>query len=180
MLKITKEMGDKIPIFLIADQNSMETLIPLERTNQKEHILDNLIENGFKRFIVIIKSVEYETQIKESVLKRKAIIGNNEVDIEFVSPSSFTFEGEYPTTLEPVYSDGKVTLGDAVFLGPNVYIGKDCILGDFVEITNSILLGKNTVGKKAKIENSIIGDDVDVPAGQIIKGGLILNNEKQN
>ena len=79
-----------------------------------------------------------------------------------------------------VYSDGKVTLGDAVFLGPNVYIGKDCILGDFVEITNSILLGKNTVGKKAKIENSIVGDDVDVPAGQIIKGGLILHNEKQN
>ena len=179
MLKITKELGDKIPIILIADQNGLETLIPLEQANQKEHILDNLIENEFKRFIIIIKSVEYEAQIKELVLKRKVIEGNNEVEIEFISPSSFTFEGEYPTTLEPVYSDGKITLGDAVFLGPNVYIGKDCNLGDFVEITNSILLGNNKVGKKAKIENSIVGYDVDITAGQIIKGGLILNNEKQ-
>jgi len=176
MLKITKE--DKIPIVLIADQNGLETLKPLEPENQKKQILENLVKNGFKNFIIIIKSIEFENQIKDSVLELE-VIKKNEVKIEFVSPTPLDFEGEYPTTLEPVYFDGKIILGDAVFLGPNAYIGKDCVLGNFVEITNSMLLGKNTVGNKAKIENSIVGYGVDVSAGQVINGEIILNDEKQ-
>lgn len=180
MIKITKELGDKIPIILIADRNGMKTLIPLEYKGQKENILTNLIENKFKSFIIVIKSVDDEAKIKDFVLERKAIIEKNEVKIEFVSPSPLRFEGEFPTTLEPIYSKGIITMGDAVFLGPNTYIGKDCNLGDFAEITNSILLGNNTVGKKALILNSIVGYDVEILPGQIIKGELILNSEKQD
>lgn len=180
MIKITKEIGEKIPIILIADRNGMEPLIPLEYEDQKESILNNLIEKGFRSFIIVIKSVDDEPKIKDFVLERKSIIEKNEVKIEFVSPSPLRFEGEFPTTLEPIYSNGIITMGDAVFLGPNVYIGKDCNLGDFAEITNSIMLGNNTVGKKALILNSIVGYDVEILPGQIIKGELILNSEKQD
>ncbi|MCP4761715.1 MAG: hypothetical protein GY870_08035, partial [archaeon] len=72
------------------------------------------------------------------------------------------FEGEYPTSIEPVNSSGKILTGDSVLLGPKVYLGDNCELEDLVEISESILLGNNTIGKRVMIENSIIGPNVKI------------------
>jgi len=67
--------------------------------------------------------------------------------------------GDYPTFIEPVHLEKNVKIGDDVLLGPNVYIGANSIIGDYVEISNSIVLDNVNIGENFKIENCIILKD---------------------
>ena len=68
-----------------------------------------------------------------------------------------TFIGDYPTFIEPVYLEENVKIGDDVLLGPNVYIGKDSKIKDYVEISNSIIFDSTLIGNNIKLDNCIIG-----------------------
>lgn len=67
--------------------------------------------------------------------------------------------GDYPTFIEPVYLENNVKIGDDVLLGPNVYVGKDSVISDYGEISNTIILENVTIGKNFKLNNCIIGKD---------------------
>ena len=67
--------------------------------------------------------------------------------------------GDYPTFIEPVYLENNVKIGDDVLLGPNVYVGKDSVISDYGEISNTIILENVTIGKNFKLNSCIIGRD---------------------
>lgn len=103
-----------------------------------------------------------------------------QMTFRLIDQNTLKVEGGFPTTIEPAGSKDKVIVGDSVFLGPNVYIGQNCVLEDYVEISNSILFDNIEVGKSTIINNSIIGNNVKVEKDQNINNVLILNSEKQN
>ena len=64
--------------------------------------------------------------------------------------------GDYPTFIEPVYLEKNVKIGDDVLLGPNVYVGKNSVINDYGEISNTIILENVTLGKNFKLNSCII------------------------
>ncbi|MBD3353953.1 MAG: hypothetical protein GF364_20895, partial [Candidatus Lokiarchaeota archaeon] len=97
----------------------------------------------------------------------------------FLKDMDLNFKGEYPTSIEPVGSDGLVEIGDSVLIGPNVFIGKKSVLNNLAEISNSILMGNNKIGKSVKIDGAIIAPDIEIEAKQVIKDSLILKSEQK-
>jgi NDP-sugar pyrophosphorylase family protein len=69
------------------------------------------------------------------------------------------FKGDFPTFIEPVYIGKNVTIGDDVMLGPNVYIGKNVTIKDYVEISNSIIYDDCLIGEDLFLENCIVGEE---------------------
>lgn len=95
----------------------------------------------------------------------------------FLENQTLKFDGEWPATMEPITAAGVVKSGDSLLLGPNVYLGEDCELDDLVEISNSILMGKNKIGKSTIIANSIIFSGVEIGSNKTITGTLILDED---
>lgn len=95
-----------------------------------------------------------QSQIKE-LLKRflSTHLKRNRVD---------NFIGDYPTFIEPVYLEDAVKIGDDVLLGPNVYIGKNSEILDYVEISNSIIFDNVKVGENNKLDNCIVGKNTSL------------------
>jgi UDP-3-O-[3-hydroxymyristoyl] glucosamine N-acyltransferase len=107
------------------------------------------------------------TYLKDILLATFRYLGNE----------PFQFTGEFPTLIEPV-SAKMCTVGDSVLVGPSVYIGENCELEDYSEISRSILLGNNKIGKHVSLENVIVGMNVNVPDETIIKDTLLLENNQ--
>ncbi|MBN2155887.1 MAG: NDP-sugar synthase [Candidatus Lokiarchaeota archaeon] len=95
----------------------------------------------------------------------------------FLHGEDFEYEGEYPTLIEPVAAK-LCKIGDSVLVGPEVYIGEKCDIGDYSEISRSVLLGNNKIGKYVRIENAIIARNVEIPDMTIIKDTLIMENDR--
>jgi len=95
----------------------------------------------------------------------------------FLIPGNYKFTNEFPAIIEPVNTIDVVETEESVLIGPNVFIHSNCKIGAFSEITNSILLGNNRIGKNVKIMDSIIGFNVEIPNNCIIENRLILNNK---
>lgn len=76
--------------------------------------------------------------------------------------------------LPGVYIEGNVIVGPGSKLGPNCYIrgntsiGANCHVGQAVEIKNSILLDKASIGHLSYVGDSIIGEKVNFGAGTIV------------
>lgn len=76
--------------------------------------------------------------------------------------------------LPGVYIEGNVVIGAHCKVGPNCYIrgntsiGEGCHVGQAVEIKNSVLLDKTSVGHLSYIGDSILGSKVNFGAGTIV------------
>lgn len=76
--------------------------------------------------------------------------------------------------LPGVYIEGNVVFGAHCKVGPNCYIrgntsiGEGCHVGQAVEIKNSVLLDKTSVGHLSYIGDSILGTKVNFGAGTIV------------
>lgn len=92
--------------------------------------------------------------------------------------ASVLIEGEISigtgTRLLPgVFIEGNVVIGANCKIGPNCYlrgntaIGDGCHVGQAVEIKNSILLPKTSVGHLSYVGDSILGEGVNFGAGTI-------------
>lgn len=109
--------------------------------------------------------------MKEELVKIEEIIQDFEnikkSDIKEVMQRFFTklsnrlenYVGDYPTFIEPVYLEDNVKIGDAVLLGPNVYIGTNSVIQDYVEISNTIILNNVKIGKNFKLDNCVVAKD---------------------
>lgn len=76
--------------------------------------------------------------------------------------------------LPGVFIEGNVVIGDNCKIGPNCYlrgntsIGDGCHIGQAVEIKNSIILPKTSVGHLSYVGDSILGEQVNFGAGTIV------------
>ncbi|HEX2722392.1 MAG TPA: sugar phosphate nucleotidyltransferase [Gemmatimonadaceae bacterium] len=77
------------------------------------------------------------------------------------------------TIVEPVYIEDGVTL-NASTIGPNVSLGKGCII-ESSEVSHSII-GTGTTIRKSTITNSLIGDDVVLDG---VKGELTVGDHSE-
>ena len=79
--------------------------------------------------------------------------------------------GEGTVLLPGVYIEGNVLIGDNCKVGPNCYIrgnthiGNNCHIGQSVEIKNSILMDKVSVGHLSYVGDAIIGEKTNFGAG---------------
>jgi len=75
--------------------------------------------------------------------------------------------------LPGVFIEGNVVIGENCKIGPNCYlrgntsIGDGCHVGQAVELKNSILLDKTSVGHLSYVGDSILGEKVNFGAGTI-------------
>ncbi|MCU0780130.1 MAG: hypothetical protein MUF04_03385 [Akkermansiaceae bacterium] len=75
--------------------------------------------------------------------------------------------------LPGVFIEGNVVIGSGCKIGPNCYlrgqtsVGDSCHIGQAVEIKNSILLAKTSVGHLSYVGDSILGAGVNFGAGTI-------------
>ncbi|MBI5332061.1 MAG: NTP transferase domain-containing protein [Candidatus Aenigmarchaeota archaeon] len=76
-----------------------------------------------------------------------------------------------------------VAIGDGAVLGPNCFIrkysviGKNCRIGNAVEIKNSIIMDNSYVSHLSYVGDSIVGKDCNIGAGCII-ANLLLDDKK--
>ena len=81
--------------------------------------------------------------------------------------------GEGSHLLPGVYIDGTVVIGKNCKIGPNCYlrgntsIGDGCHIGQAVEIKNSIIMARTSIGHLSYCGDSIIGEAVNFGAGTI-------------
>ncbi len=109
------------------------------------------MEVGLKEIETIIENFKNSDLSKISELLKsffKKHITRSHID---------NYIGDYPTFIEPVYLEKNVKIGDDVLLGPNVYVGKDSVISDYGEISNTIILENVTIGKNFKLNRCIVG-----------------------
>jgi UDP-N-acetylglucosamine diphosphorylase / glucose-1-phosphate thymidylyltransferase / UDP-N-acetylgalactosamine diphosphorylase / glucosamine-1-phosphate N-acetyltransferase / galactosamine-1-phosphate N-acetyltransferase len=105
----------------------------------------------------LIDSIK-EDVIKGTVRERVTIDGN-------------VIIGEGTVLLPGVYIEGNAVIGKNCKIGPNCYIrgkthiGDNCHVGQAVEIKNSILMNKASVGHLSYVGDSIIGENTNFGAG---------------
>ena len=81
--------------------------------------------------------------------------------------------GKGSRILPGVYLEGTVIIGTNCKIGPNCYIrgatsiGNDCHIGQAVEIKNSIVMDRTSIGHLSYCGDSIIGSQVNFGAGTI-------------
>jgi UDP-N-acetylglucosamine diphosphorylase / glucose-1-phosphate thymidylyltransferase / UDP-N-acetylgalactosamine diphosphorylase / glucosamine-1-phosphate N-acetyltransferase / galactosamine-1-phosphate N-acetyltransferase len=105
----------------------------------------------------LIDNIE-EDEINGTVRERVTIDGN-------------VIIGEGTVLLPGVYIEGNAIIGKNCKIGPNCYIrgkthiGDNCHVGQAVEIKNSILMNKVSVGHLSYVGDSIIGEKTNFGAG---------------
>lgn len=75
--------------------------------------------------------------------------------------STSTILSEVPAngeTIEPVFIDSAVTIGNGVKIGPNVYLESGTVLGSNTVIRNSVILGRR-ISPGVVIDNEIVNGD---------------------
>lgn len=81
--------------------------------------------------------------------------------------------GQGTRILPGVYIEGNVVIGENCKIGPNCYlrgstsIGDGCHIGQGVEIKNSIILAKTSIGHLSYVGDSVIGHKVNFGAGTV-------------
>lgn len=90
------------------------------------------------------------------------------------------FIGDYPTFIEPVYLEANTKIGDDVLLGPKVYIGKNCEIKDYVEISNTIILDNVIIGENIKLDSCIIGKNTKLNLANINIDNCVVIGDVSN
>jgi bifunctional UDP-N-acetylglucosamine pyrophosphorylase/glucosamine-1-phosphate N-acetyltransferase len=107
------------------------------------------------------------------------IIGDfaeNEIFCEIrkgVNIDGFVKIGKGTVLLPGVYIEGNAAIGENCKIGPNCYIrgntsiGNECHIGQAVEIKNSIIMDKVSIGHLSYVGDSIVGNNSNLGAGTI-------------
>ena len=141
--------------------------------------LENAINEGtFETLVDIIKKLikpENGKNLNLSLMKETIqYIGNNLRGLTIDG-----YQGDFPTFIEPVSLKSGVKIGDTVLLGPNVIIDKECQLGDFCELSNTILFNGVTLGKYCKLNWCIVDENLNLPQKFEAKGAYIYKNNEE-
>ena len=151
------------------------TLVPLD--NQKVEYRASKLEtnNGSDQLTVEVwihnlkfKGIDIRTSYDNTLISPSSISTNTEIDVnsEVGIPSNFTFEndfGKYMDMFSLENTKGELRnvfslLGSSERTGTNEYLKTDATIGDYVDISGDVLIGKMTFKKLAdsKITTSTI------------------------
>ncbi len=136
-----------------------------------------LIKNGDKVVgINIIKSlVTIENVGKYHLTFLKDIIKMN--NRFFANSNTDGYSSDY-TLIEPFNIKPGVKIGDTALLGPNIIINKNCEIGVFSELANSILYEGASIGKYCKLNWCIVDKGVKLSDNFQAKNCFIAKNDK--
>ncbi len=129
---------------IAADDESQQLLYPWDLLNLNEILLENI-----------------ENDIKGTVRENVCIDGRIHL-------------GRNSVLLPGVFIEGNVIIGENCKIGPNAYIrgktsvGDNCHIGQAVEIKNSIICDKVSIGHLSYAGDSIIAPNVNFGAGTVI------------
>jgi NDP-sugar pyrophosphorylase family protein len=114
---------------------------------------------------------EYRQATKEVLEGKVRLLGNARVrgyPPDAVLGNDVVIEGD-------VRIGARTRLGDGVrVIGPSV-IGDRVVLGAGVTIDNSIVWDDVTIGKNARITDSVVGINYDIAAGVSVEGAIVAN-----
>ena len=122
---------------------------------------------------LLIRAPWHLLTINEDIIgSLKKTVVNGEV-MDGVTVDGEIIVGKGTVILPGVYIEGNVVFGEDCKIGPNCYfrgntlIGNKCHIGQAVEIKNSILMEKVSVGHLSYVGDSIIGAGTNFGAGTI-------------
>ncbi len=91
-------------------------------------------------------------------------------------------EGRVRTEVEPTSPGRSIApsadVADSATLVSRLVLGPGCRIEPGAEVRDSILLGHSTVGEGARISDSILSPGVDVPAGAVVEGAIVGEDER--
>jgi mannose-1-phosphate guanylyltransferase len=91
--------------------------------------------------------------------------------------------GKEVDVVRPVLIGKNCNVKENAVIGPHACLGDDVEVGEGTRISNSVLLGRTTVGRNIVLENTIIGyncviqDDVKVESGSVIADNQVLEKD---
>ena len=88
------------------------------------------------------------------------------------------YKGNTPKFVEPVCLDSGGVIGDDVILGPNLIIGKNCEIGHYSQLKNTILFDNVELGNYCKLNWCIIDENVRIDDCFDATHSFITKNEK--
>ena len=91
-----------------------------------------------------------------------------------------SFRGKKPSLIKPLRFGNDVKIGDKLKLWPNVIIGDSSTVGDFSELSNTILFNKVNVGKFCRLHWCIIDDGISLPDNYWAKNCFITRDNKND
>jgi mannose-1-phosphate guanylyltransferase len=100
----------------------------------------------------------------------------------YLAASWDILEGRVGTRVEPtapgrlIAASAEVAEGAA--LGTRIVLGPGCRVEAGAEVRDSILLGRSTVAEGARVCDSILSPGVDVPAGAVLEGAVLGEDER--
>ena len=133
-----------------------------------------------KDYLEVIEKLVVETEVDVTKVKKVFKIFLNEY-LKGLKVENYI--GEYPTFMEPVILEDNVKIGDDVLIGPYVYIAKNSEIGNFVELSNTIIFENVKLGDNFKLNNCIVTKNSKLSFNNlnikncILKG--IANSEKE-
>ncbi len=170
-----------LPLYLFSDKIH-EYLKAVKKSVRGEKELQDaikiLIKNNDKIVgINVIKSiVTIENVGKYHLTFLKDIIKMN--NRFFANSSIDGYDGDYPTFIEPITLKLNVRIGDTALLGPNVIVNKNCEIGAFTELANTILYEGVIVGKHCKLNWCIVDKNVKLSESFQANNCFISKNDK--
>lgn len=168
-VELLKLISDKKNVLVKNEQG--ETILRLLFSKAKENCKEEIVPVDAKSLIIkypwdfLKVNEEVVSELKENKIKgivRQGVNIDGVVEI-----------GEGTVLLPGVYIEGNAAIGKNCKIGPNCYIrgnthiGNGCHIGQAVEIKNSIILDKASIGHLSYVGDSIIAEKTNLGAGTI-------------
>ena len=157
----------KIPFtFIQAEEEEMSGINTLLDFNKVDKILQKRLVRKFLNNGVLIKKPEtcyfsYDTKIQSKVIIEPNVTIRNKVSIKSGSIiKNFS-------DLEGILLKENCSIGPHARLRPNSTIGKNCKIGNYVEIKSSIIGNDTNISHLSYIGDSKVGSQVNIGAGCI-------------
>ena len=157
----------KIPFsFIQAEEEEMSGINTLLDFNKVDKLLQKRLVSKFLNNGVLIKKPEtcyfsYDTKIQSKVIIEPNVTIRNKVSIKSGSIiKNFS-------DLEGVLVKENCSIGPHARLRPNSTIGKNCKIGNYVEIKSSIIGNDTNISHLSYIGDSNVGSQVNIGAGCI-------------
>ena len=146
-------------------------------------MLKNIIDDYKTISKVLFKNVNYPWEVLPKIKEEIINLGNSLDKEKYKEIDKNIWVGEnvkidkFATIIAPCIIDSNTEIRPGAYLRGNVIIGKNCVIGNSVEIKNSIIFDECQIPHYNYVGDSIIGYHSHLGAGVILSN---LKNDKSN